>query len=231
VEEQAGRVIIAGFGRFGHIVGLLFRSCGVFPTVLDLDPDHVEMLRRLGLKVFFGDASRLELLHSAGARDARLLVVAVDDEESSIRIIETAQKHFPHLQIFARASGRPHAYRLLKLGVNRIYRETLDSSLELGADALRGLGFRAYEAQRAARVFRRQDEATVRELAKHWATGTDSYLAAARQRIRMSQEAIAADRDGFHHVADAGWDTESLRAEFGAPAGPETPGDADPLTP
>ena len=155
-------MILAGFGRFGHIVGRVLNLQGVKTTVLDLDADQVDLVRKLGVKVFYGDASRLELLQAAGAESAKLLIIAIDDEEKSMEMVEMAHKHFPNLQILARAAGRDHAYRLLKTGVKHIYRETLGSSLDLSVNALRLLGFRAYEAQRAAKAFRDYDEQTVK---------------------------------------------------------------------
>ena len=165
IDEKDNPVILAGFGRFGHIVGRVLNLQGIKTTVLDLDAEQVELVRKLGAKVFYGDASRLELLHAAGADKAKLLIVAIDDEEKSLLIIDTAHKHFPNLKILARAAGRDHAYRLLSHGVEHIFRETLGSSLDLSVAALRMLGFRAYEAHRAAKAFRDYDEQTVRELA------------------------------------------------------------------
>ena len=162
IDERDNPVILAGFGRFGHIVGRVLHLQGIKATVLDLDAEQVELVRKLGVKVFYGDASRLELLQAAGAATAKLIIVAVDDEEKSLLIVETAQKHFPNLKILARAAGRDHAYRLLGLGVEHIFRETLGSSLDLSVAALRMLGFRAYEAQRVAKSFAYYDEKTVR---------------------------------------------------------------------
>ena len=146
IDEHAP-VIIAGFGRFGHIVGRLLRANGVGTTVLDNDSDRVELLRRLGLKVFYGDASRHDLLDAAGASKAKLLVLALDSPEKTLELVHTAKKHFPHLTILARAADRDDAYALIDAGVTHIYRETLDTSLRMGVDALRLLGFRAYHAR------------------------------------------------------------------------------------
>jgi monovalent cation:proton antiporter-2 (CPA2) family protein len=204
IDEQDNPVILAGFGRFGHIVGRVLRLQGIKSTVLDLDAEQVELVRKLGIKVFYGDASRLELLISAGAAKAKLIVVAVDDEEKSMVIVETVQKHFPNLKILARAAGRDHAYRLLGLGVEHIFRETLGSSLELSVTALRMLGFRAYEAQRVAKSFKRYDEQTVRELAKYTEDETQ-YIAMARERIRSLNDLFEKEKHRVRH-SDTGWD-------------------------
>jgi monovalent cation:proton antiporter-2 (CPA2) family protein len=212
--REEGEVIIAGFGRFGSIVGRLLRANGIRPTVLEFDSDRVEVLRRLGLPVFYGDASRHDLLEAAGAGKARLLVIATEDHEQIVRIVETAQKHFPDLTILARAAGRPEAYELLDLGVEHVYRETLDTSLRTGIDALRLLGRRGHQAHRAARTFRKHDEASVRELGA-MRDDRKAYFSAARERIQSLEELLLSEVEGGTEDRDAGWDTESLQEEFG----------------
>jgi monovalent cation:proton antiporter-2 (CPA2) family protein len=204
IDDKDNPVILAGFGRFGHIIGRVLNLQGIKTTVLDLDADQVDLVRKLGLKVFYGDASRLELLRSAGAEKAKLLVLAIDDEEKSMQIIETARKHFPKLTILARAKGRDHAYRLVREGVKHIFRETLGSSLDLAATALRLLGVRAYEAQRIVKSFRHYDEKGVRELAQY-SENPDELLSHVRNRILTIDELFEAERTRVRH-SDTGWD-------------------------
>jgi monovalent cation:proton antiporter-2 (CPA2) family protein len=223
-RERAGReadaidehnpVIVAGFGRFGHIIGRLLVANGVGTTILDVDSDHVDMLRKIGLKVFYGDASRHDLLQAAGADKAKLLILAVDRPEKSLEIVRTVKKHFPDLEILARARGRPHAYELLDAEVEHVYREHLDTSLRVGVDALRRLGFRSHQAVRAARKFRRHDEAGVRELARVYGD-RKSYLVRAREMVRDLEETMRADLEGAGRELDAAWDSASAREEFG----------------
>ncbi len=212
--DEEGAVIIAGFGAFGSIVGRLLAANGVKATVLDVDPERVELLRRLGLKVFYGDASRLDLLHAAGAARARLLLLALDHPEKAPEVVAAAQKHFPQLTVLARASGRTDAHALLEAGVRHVYRDTLDTSLRAGVDALRLLGFRAYQAQRAAQAFRRHDERSVRELT-HLRHDRAAYLDRARAAIRDLEETLRAELERRDERRDLGWDAESLREEFG----------------
>ena len=219
IDEADAPVVMAGFGRFGSIVGRFLRGAGVRATVLDHDSDHVDLLRKLGFKVFYGDASRHDLLHAAGADRARLLIVAVDEPEKILEIVNVARKHFPALAILARAVSRSHAYELLEVGVDHVYRETLDSSLRLGVDALRLLGRRGHQAHRAARTFRRHDEASLRELAtlRHDRKG---YLNLARQRIHDLEQALETERRGVDDaVRDAGWDATTLIEEYGKASG------------
>jgi voltage-gated potassium channel Kch len=207
-------VIIAGFGGFGSIIGRLLRANGIGITVLELDSDKVDLLRKLGLKVFYGDASRHDLLHAAGAGKAKLLILAINDHEKMIEMIHTAQKYFPHLSIFARASDRTQAYELLDAGVNHVYRETLDTSLRAGTDALRDLGFRSYQAHRASRTFRQHDEDSIAEL-RHLRHDQKSYITQARQRIEDLEQLLLSELHDREEHRDAGWDTESMREEFG----------------
>ena len=150
-------MIIAGFGRTGAVVGRFLRANGVRPTILDHDSEKVEVLRKVGIKVFYGDASRLDLLHAAGADKARLLILAIDSVEKTHLIAEAARKHFPNLRILATVATRHDAYEILDTGVTDVYREALDSALRLGVDALSALGFRAHQAVRSAHRFRHHE--------------------------------------------------------------------------
>ncbi len=216
--DEENPVIIAGFGRFGNTVGRLLWANGVRVTVLDADSDRVDLLRKLGLEVFYGDATRLDLLHAAGADQAKLLVVALDEPARNLQLVETAKKHFPHLTVLARASDRPDAYDFLDAGVEHVFREALDSSLQTGVRALQLLGFRAHQALRSARKFRCYDEDALRELAgmRH---DRKRYMSRARERIRILEEILLAEHRDDDVDRDAGWDTESLQREFGSDPG------------
>lgn len=210
--DEENPVIIAGFGGFGSTVGRLLKANGVGTTVLDIDSDRVDLLRKMGLKVYYGDASRYDLLHAAGAERAKLLVLALDSPEKTMELVETARKHFPHLTILARAFDWDDAYELVAAGVDHVYREALDTSLRMGTDALRMLGFRAYQAQRAAQTFLRHDEVSLRELTEHRRDHKD-YISVVRRRIEDLEQILLADRADRGLERDAGWDPESLREE------------------
>jgi glutathione-regulated potassium-efflux system ancillary protein KefC len=141
-------VIIAGFGRFGQIVGRLLNANRIKLTVLDHDPDQIELLRRFGFKVFYGDATRVDLLHAAGAAKARALVLAIDDIEDSLALADAVREHFPDLPILARARNVTHMYELMDRGVTIIERETFESALQLGRRVLALLGYGAYRRAR-----------------------------------------------------------------------------------
>lgn len=205
-------VIIAGFDKFGNIVGRLLKANGIGTTVLDFDSDRVEILRKLGLKVYYGDASRHELLRTAGAEKAKLIIIAFDNAEKNISLVATVKKHFPHLKILIRAIDRPDAYELLNTGVNEVYRETIDVSLRMGIDAMRMLGVRAHRAHRAAKTFLKHDEKALRELSLMHRDKKE-YLSAARQYIAELEELIQSDDTDPELERDAGWDIDSLREE------------------
>jgi len=211
IEPEAGAVIIAGFGRFGQIVGRLLLANRFPITVLDHSPTQIDLLRRFGWRVFYGDASRLDLLHAAGAERARLLVVAVDDADKSLEIVELARRHFPHLQVLARAFDRRHAYALIRLGVGVIRRETFGSALELGVDALQRLGVNPHRAHRAAHTFRRHDEAALREVAALEGDDADR-IARSRQLSEELERLLQSDREDLGEERDRAWDISPLRA-------------------
>jgi voltage-gated potassium channel Kch len=192
VIAEQNPVIIAGFDRFAQTTGRLLKANGIGTTVLDFDSDRVDLLRKLGLQVYYGDASRRELLHAAGAEHARLIIIALEEPEKNLALAHTVRQHFPHLKMLVRALDRPDAYRLLNAGIERVYRETLDAALRLGIDAMRLLGVRAYRAHRAAKTFLLHDERVLRELAQHY-PDHKSYINVARQRIAELEELIKAD--------------------------------------
>jgi monovalent cation:proton antiporter-2 (CPA2) family protein len=210
--EEKNPVIVASFDKFGNVVGRLLKANGIGTTVLDFNSDRVEILRKLGLKVYYGDASRPELLHAAGAKKAKLIIIAFNDSEKNIALVETVKKHFPHLKILVRAIDRPDAYELLSAGVNDVYRETIDVSLRMGIDAMHFLGVRAHRAHRAAKTFLKHDESALRDLAE-MRKDKKRYLSAAKQYIAELEEIIQSDSADPEIERDAGWDIDSLKEE------------------
>lgn len=164
IDHHNAPVIIAGFGRFGQIVGRLLFASGTRATVLDHDPQQIETLRKFGFRVFYGDATRLDLLQSAGAAHAKLLVIALDDVDASIKLAEIAQEHFPHLRIVARARNVSHYIKLRQLKIRHIERETFESALRIGRRALEHMGTAPYEARERADRFRLHNVQSLEEL-------------------------------------------------------------------
>jgi voltage-gated potassium channel Kch len=212
--DEKNKVIIAGFGRVGSIIGRFLQANGIQATYLDIDPDNVDLLRKMGLKVFYGDAARQDMLHAAGAEDATLLIIAVDNPDKTFEITETAQKHFPGLDIIVRSSGWYDSYKLINAGVKHIYRETLDSSLRMAADALCKMGHRGYQAHRAVKTFRKHDERYVRELAEMH-HDKKLLIRGVKQRIGDLEKLMLTEMDNVGKDKDLGWDAATLINEYG----------------
>jgi Kef-type K+ transport system membrane component KefB/voltage-gated potassium channel Kch len=204
IDEQ-NPVIIAGFGRFGQIVGRLLHANDIGTTILDSKPSQIDMVRRFGYKVFYGDASRVDLLASAGAGEAKLFILAIDDKERALKIVETLNKNFPNLQIIARSFDRRHSYDLMNLGVKVIQRETFNSALELGASALKILGFHNYQAHRAALTFKHHDEKTLVDLHKHWGD-EEAFLTQTRLKNQDLIELLRSDEEDKEENIDHSWE-------------------------
>jgi voltage-gated potassium channel Kch len=166
VIDEQNPVIVAGYGRFGQVVARLLNARGIATTVVDHDPNQIELVRRFGQKAYYGDATRLDLLESAGAAKAKLLVVAVDDKEAAMAVTRLAREHFPALALIVRAYSRTDAFEYAELGVPAV-RETFGSAIDAGETALRALGHSAHEATRLANQFRRHDEALLAQAAPH----------------------------------------------------------------
>ena len=194
IEEQDGRVIIAGFGRYGQIIGRMLIANGVRPTVLDHDPDQIDMLRRFDYQVFYGDATRLDLLEAAGAAQARLLVVAIDDVDDSIRLVEAVRARFPALPIVARARNVRHWLELAERGVRFIERETFESALKSGRQALEVLGLDPFEARELGDAFRRQNLRTLHAMQPDFRDEAKSVAIAKSGRLEL-EENLRRDRE------------------------------------
>ena len=214
-EPQDGPVIIAGFGRYGQIVGRLLYANGIRPTVLDHDAEQIEAMRRFGWRVFYGDATRLDLMRTAGADSARVLVLAIDDVEQSVKVAQMAREHFPRLQIVARARNVRHFFALRELGVQMIERETLDSALMSGRSVLETMGWQPHEARNLAMRFRRHTVAQLDANAAHWKD--ESRLIAGAKEARQQLESLFAEERAAALVRQG-------RSDWGGPLA--TPDDA-----
>jgi glutathione-regulated potassium-efflux system ancillary protein KefC len=190
IEPEGARVIIAGFGRVGQIAGRILIASGFKVTVLDNDPDLIETVRRVGFRVFYGDATRLDLLQAAEADKAHLLINAIDDMESNLKLTELVQQYFPHLKIIARARNLTHVYELKSRGVELIERETFESALLMGQWALEQMGVPAQTAERARLKFREHNLGTIEAIQPYYQDekAMISMAQAAREELARSFE-------------------------------------------
>ena len=209
-EPQSAPIIIAGFGRYGQIIGRLLSAQGLAATVLDHDADMIEAARSFGYKVYYGDAGRLDLLRTAGAATAKVLVVAVDETQQSLAIVRLAQEHFPQLEIVARARDVTHWNELRDLGVIRVERELFESSLRSGRTVLEVLGYPPTEARRQALRFRRHNIALFETMYPHHKDRA-KVIAVVKQGRAQLEEQMARERADHdeqlrHNRQAAGWE-------------------------
>jgi glutathione-regulated potassium-efflux system ancillary protein KefC len=211
IEDSSAQVIIAGFGRFGQIVGRLLFASGIRATVLDHDPDRIESLRTFGFKVHYGDATRLDLLHAAGADHARLFVLAIDDPDTSVRLVETLQENFPELPIVARARDVSHWQRLRARGLQVVERETFESAIVVGRRALEKLGVRPYEARERADLFRNHNVQTLESILPRWEDERERTSLARSAREQLEQQ-MKQDRADVERHAARGWHSDEAKS-------------------
>jgi len=193
-DVQDAPIIVAGIGRYGQIVTRVLLAAGLKPTVLDHNPDQVESLRRFGFKSFYGDATRLDLLHNAGAASARVLVVAVDDRDTSLAIVDLAREHFPQLQLVARARDVGHWNALRDRGVTLIDRELFESSLGSARKVLEAVGHTAFEARELAMRFRRHNLGMLELQHPHHAD-VERLISVTRQGREQLEAQLAQERE------------------------------------
>lgn len=208
--HEYNNVILVGFGHFGSTIGRFLRANGVKATILDNDSDRVELLRKMGFTVYYGDATRIDLLRSAGADHAKLFIAAIDNPEVNQQLIKTVTKHFPNLEIMARARNREDAYDLIDLGVKDFYRETLYTSVHMAIDVMIKLGFRSYTATRKGIEFIRYDEAALTKLAKV-RKEMNEYILSVREQIEMQERLLSEDLHTGLTSDDHAWDSEVMR--------------------
>ena len=206
-EPQAAPVIIAGFGRYGQIIGRMLLAQGIAPTVLDHDAEMIEAVRAFGYRVFYGDATRLDLLRTAGAATARVLVVAVDDVEQSLKVVDLAREHFPQLLIVARARDVTHWNALRDRGVMQVERELFESSLRSARAVLELLGQAPHEARQSAMRFRRHNLALFEQMHPHHHDRT-KVIAVAKQGRQQLEAQMAQEREQLAQRQPALWHRE-----------------------
>ncbi len=208
--EEKNSVIIAGFGHFGSTIGRFLRANGIEATILDHDSDRVSLLRKMGFKVYYGDATRLDLLKSAGAENAKILIAAIDSPETNQELIQIVKNHFPHIQIMARAKSRTDAYDLIDMGLKDIYRESLHTSVKLAVDVLVRMGHRSYSATRQGQQFLKYDEETLVEMAGH-RHDMKQYVVKARETFKLQEELLSKDIGHDTGEGDHSWDSDAIR--------------------
>jgi len=208
--EKNHKVILVGFGHFGSTVGRFLRANGINATILDNNSNWVDRLRKMGFEVYYGDATRIDLLESAGIAEADILIIAVDNFDATINLVKIVKQKYPNVKLMVRTKNRYDAYELLNMGVENIYRESLDTSVKLASDVLSQLGFRKYTLHRQAQKFIKSDEEGLRRLAKQ-PKNSEDYIFKAREEIAEQEKLLEEDlrRGIIEH--DHHWDSEQMR--------------------
>jgi len=213
IDDEETPLIIAGFGSFGVVMGRFLIANGMRATILDDNPENIDVLRKFGFKVYYGDATRADLLASAGADKAKVLIVTVDDRQKSLKIIDLAQRSYPHLKILARSVNQKHSYELLDRKVDGYKRDIFESSLQLGIEALTHLGYNRYRAHRLAQTFRNHSYKVTHELHKHHKDDEKLYLSETNRHGLELEEIFRAEKEDSGHGLDSSWDVSSRRKE------------------
>ncbi|GGI74849.1 monovalent cation:proton antiporter-2 (CPA2) family protein [Shewanella gelidii] len=204
IDPSKHKVILAGFGRLGTDLGRFLLSAGVKPVIVDHDAANVDVLRKLGFKVYYGDITRLDLLEAAGAAEAEVLVITIGEIAKSRDLIELAQKHFPHLKVVVNAHDRQAAFQLMDFPVSTIRRETFGSALSLGQDTLQVLGVDPYEAHRLVRIFKKNDEEMMPELYQ-LQNEEDRYIARYQEKHADLETLMKRDLESGTSALDLAW--------------------------
>jgi CPA2 family monovalent cation:H+ antiporter-2/glutathione-regulated potassium-efflux system ancillary protein KefC len=208
VIDSRGRVVVAGMGRYGQIVSRLLMTSGYDVVILDHDPQTIDNLARVGIRTFYGDATRPDLLHGAGLKDADLFVAAIDDRDKQTMVVEHVAKTYPKVKILARARDRHHVYELENAGAHFAEREVFEGALSLGRQALIELGAHPFRARTKAKDFRNHDLAMLDDLRENYNDGgvDTSYIDAMRAHSETLYEIMRVDRgDERHERTERGW--------------------------
>ncbi|MEM6320909.1 MAG: monovalent cation:proton antiporter-2 (CPA2) family protein [Bacteroidota bacterium] len=208
--RRESKVILVGFGHFGSTVGRFLRAHGIYATILDNNSDWVDRLRKMGFEVYYGDATRVDLLESAGIAEADILISAVDNPETAMELVKIVKDKYPHVKLMVRSKNRFDAYNLLNMGVENIYRESLDTSVKLASDVLNELGFRKYTLHRQAQKFIQFDEEGLRRLAQQ-PLHEDAYIFKVKEEIAAQEKLLEADQHRNIIEDDRQWDSEQMR--------------------
>ncbi len=214
--DETSEIIIAGHGKVGGIVNRMLRAAGHTPTVLDYSANQLEMLRRFGFKVFFGDATRPDMLHAAGISEARMLVITISEREKITELVRHVAHSYPNVHIIARAVTRDHVYELYAAGCRDIIRDTFDSSVRMGRSAYEALGQHPFEAEKMAQAFVEDDRQALIELAELYDENIPSsqnapYLARAKELMAEREAQITGQGRAFAARTDRGWSPPGLK--------------------
>ena len=213
VESSDNPIIIAGFGRFGLVIGRLLLANNYKVTIIDSNPANVEILRKFGFKLFYGDVTRPQVIEQAGIKHAKLVILSMAEYDEALKVADYLKKNYPHVKILARAKDIYHAFEFFKRNVNIVQQEVFDSAAELGQKALVNLGFSKYEAYRATRTFKHHEKLVLLDLYTLWKEDENRFIQETRRFSEQLSEILQAEKDYLIHETDYAWNANSIREE------------------
>lgn len=213
IDAEDKPIILAGFGRFGLVIGRILMANGFKVTILDNNPGNIETLRKYGFKVYYGDVTRTQMLEKAGIKTARMLILSMAEHDEALEIAKLIRQKYPQLKILARAKDLFHVFEYFNLGITSVQREMFHSASELGEKALVELGFSKYDAYRSTRTFQHHEQAVIQELYEHWQEDHGKFIQETRRFTEQVSETLQTENKYSIHDADCAWDIDSLKDE------------------
>jgi len=214
VESSDNPIIIAGFGRFGLVIGRLLLANKYKVTIIDSNPTNVEVLRKFGFKLYYGDVTRPQVIEQAGIKNAKLVILSMAEYDEALKVADYLKKNYPQVKILARAKDIYHAFEFFKRNVNTVQQEVFDSAAELGEKALIHLGFSRYEAYRAVRTFKHHEKQVLIDLYALWKEDENRFIQETRRFSEQLSEILQTEKDYLIHETDYEWNANSMQDEI-----------------
>ncbi len=214
METSDNPVIIAGFGRFGLVIGRLLLANKYKVTIIDHNPANIEVLRKFGFKLYYGDVTRPQVIEQAGIKHAKIVILSMAEYDEALKVADFIKKNYPHVKILARAKDIYHVFEFFKRNVNTVQQEVFDSAAELGEKALIHLGFSKYEAYRSIRTFKHHEKEVLHDLYALWKEDDKKFIQEARRFSEQLSEILQTEKDYLIHETDYAWNVNSIREEI-----------------
>lgn len=211
MESSENPVIITGFGRFGLVIGRLLLANKYKVTIIDRNPANIEVLRRFGFKLFYGDVTRPEILEQAGIKNAKIVILSMAEYDEALKVADYIKKNHPQIKILARAKDIYHAFEFFKRNVQTVQQEVFDSAAELGQKALIHLGYSKYEAYRSIRTFKHHEKEVLHDLYELWKEDDKKFIQEARRFSEQLSEILQTEKDYFIHETDYAWNVNAVK--------------------
>ena len=221
MEPSDNPVIIAGFGRFGLVIGRVLIANKIKVTIIDHNPANIEVLRKFGFKLYYGDITRPQVIEQAGIKHAKLVILSMAEYDEALKVADYLKKNYPHVKILARAKDIYHAFEFFKRNVNTVQQEVFDSAAELGEKALIHLGFSKYEAYRSIRTFKHHEKEVLHDLYALWKDDDKKFIQEARRFSEQLSEILQTEKDYLIHETDYAWNVNSVREEIQSEKNPK----------